>query len=166
MLSLSPYFSARAFIAVKSLTVVPHREATLSTSVGLPAKDLKSALEPSILLAEKSMSVDMLTAARAATPREEMPTLKAEPSVCARTSIPTSEGASKDVSGSRCDLDGHEGRTRGRAEKVDELSACVNKPTPARTSVVTAKLASTRIKMGTVEDALLARLACTALPVH
>lgn len=93
MLSLSPYFSARAFIAVKSLTVVPHREATLSTSVGLPAKDLKSALEPSILLAEKSMSVDMLTAARVATPREEMPTLKAEPSVCARTSIPTSEGA-------------------------------------------------------------------------
>ena len=40
------------------------------------------------------------------------------------------------------------------------------KPTPARTSVVTAKLASTRIKMGTVEDALLARLACKALPVH
>ena len=87
MLSLSPYFSARAFIAVKSLTVVPHREATLRISVGLPAKDLKSTLEPSILLAEKSMSVDMLTAARAATPREEMPTLKAEPSVCASTSI-------------------------------------------------------------------------------
>ena len=62
MLSLSPYFSARAFIAVKSLTVVPHREATLRISVGLPAKDLKSTLEPSILLAEKSMSVDMLTA--------------------------------------------------------------------------------------------------------
>ena len=87
MLTLSPYFSARAFIAVKSLTVVPHREATLTTSVGLPAKDLKSALEPSILLAEKSMSVDMLTAARAATPREEMPALKAEPSACPTRSI-------------------------------------------------------------------------------
>ena len=30
----------------------------------------------------------------------------------------------------------------------------------------TADLASTRIKMDTLEDALLVRLACTALPVH
>jgi len=36
MATLSPYFSARAFIAVKSWTVVPHREATLRMSVGLP----------------------------------------------------------------------------------------------------------------------------------
>ena len=78
MLILSPYFSARAFIAVKSLTVVPHREATFSTSVGLPRKDLKSTAEPSILFAEKSLRfADMLTAARDAL-RADMPPLKAE----------------------------------------------------------------------------------------
>ena len=76
MLSLSPYFSARAFIAVKSLTVVPHRDATFSTRVGLPRKDLKSTAEPSILLAEKSASVDIFTAARAAPTPDGMPTVK------------------------------------------------------------------------------------------
>ena len=95
MLTLSPYFSARAFIAVKSLTVVPHREATLSTSVGLPRKDLKSTLEPSILLAEKSLSVDMLTAARETAPREEMPAFKAEPNAWERANIDLACGRSR-----------------------------------------------------------------------
>ena len=93
MLTLSLYFSARAFIAVKSRTVVPHREATFTTSVGLPTKDLKSTLEPSILLAEKSLREDMLTAARDMA-REETPALKAEPIVA----VPSRESVRNIVS--------------------------------------------------------------------
>ena len=64
MLSLSPYFSARAFVAVKSLIVVPHREATFMTNVGLPLKEDRSTSVPSILVALKSEMEAMRTAAR------------------------------------------------------------------------------------------------------
>merc|ERR1719183_1348001 len=64
MATLSPYFSARAFIAVKSWTVVPHRDATFKMSPGLSLNSLIDTGVPSILSAEKSYR-DMSTAARA-----------------------------------------------------------------------------------------------------
>merc|ERR1719311_1157183 len=57
MLSLSPYFSARAFIAVKSLVVVPQREATFKISVGLPVNALRDIDFPARVVAEKSPTV-------------------------------------------------------------------------------------------------------------
>ena len=52
-----------------------------------------------------------------------------------------------------------------------ELVVLIVVVVPKKTTCVcipaaTADLASTRIKMDTMEDALLVRLACTALPVH
>jgi len=50
--TLSPYFSARLFIAVKSAVVVPHRDATFRMSTGLPLKSLMESAVPSSLVAE------------------------------------------------------------------------------------------------------------------
>mmetsp|Transcript_27573 Transcript_27573/g.82348 ORF Transcript_27573/g.82348 Transcript_27573/m.82348 type:complete len:213 (-) Transcript_27573:1-639(-) len=65
MASLSPYLSARAFIAVKSSVVVPHREATFRMSVGLPFRSPSDMVLPSIVVPEKSCMLLIATLVRA-----------------------------------------------------------------------------------------------------
>jgi len=73
---------------VKSLTVVPHSEATLTTNVGFPLKALNEVAEPSSLFAEKSEIEAMLTAARVLPMRVAKPVaVNALPSVAQLSTV-------------------------------------------------------------------------------